>query len=104
MPFIIEKMEDQFIDAVTNADAWVRRNPQYAGFYESNQELRNIHQEQGTRIKTPEWKHIASLQSPVLDVNMLLQQDFMRDKKKFYSWLDRNPQYCTYDRRRGRRK
>jgi hypothetical protein len=29
----------------------------------------------------------------------VLDPEWMKDKKKFYGWLDRNRAYCTYQRR-----
>ncbi len=103
MPYIIEKHEEQLVDAISSPKSWAERNPIYKSMFEFNADMRNQHQEQNTMIKTPEWKLVAKLQSPVMDVNKLLNTDFFRDKRAFYGWLDRNPQYCVYDRRRGRR-
>ncbi len=103
MPYIVEKMEEQLVDAIAKPEGWVARDPFYKSFYDSIGLLRNSHQEQGTTLKTPEWKLVARLQTTLDDANRLINADFIRDKRLFYSWLDRNPSYCTYDRRRGRR-
>jgi hypothetical protein len=103
MPFVIEKLEDKLIDAISAPEAWVARDPSYADLFAANAHMRNQHQEQGTVLKTPEWKHVASIIGPVEDVRNLMNPRSILDKKAFYSWLDRNPEYCVYDRRRGRR-
>jgi len=104
MAYVIEKLEQQLVDAISKPEAWVERDSRYAGFFESNRELQNQHIEQGVTIHTPEWKHVASYMSPLEDVQKILKGgSIIRDKKAFYEWLDRNPQYCVYDRRRGRR-
>lgn len=47
---------------------------------------------------------VASLQGPTLDLAIVLDPLFLRDKKKFYAWLDKHPQHCTYDRRKQPKK
>lgn len=105
MSYIVEKMEDQLMDAISDADGWVTRNPVYAGFFDSNKEMRAHHIEPAAfgRIKSPEWKHVASFPSTLGDaMNLIENGGFIKDKRKFYAWLDRNPEYCVYDRKRGR--
>lgn len=105
MPFIIEKVEEKFVDAVTAPDNWIRRNPNYAHIFDANADLRRSHVEAGTTIRTPDWKHVASYRSTMGDVaNLMHDGGLIKDKKAFYAWLDRNPHLCTYDRRRGRLK
>ena len=43
---------------------------------------------------------VAELTVPVEAAARILEPDFLKDKRKFYGWLDRNPRYCKYDRRR----
>jgi hypothetical protein len=103
MPYIIEKMEDKFSDAISSPEAWIRRDPKYAGFFDSNRELQNQHEERGNIIKTPEWKHVASYMSPIGDVQDILKDGgWIKNKKAFYAWLSRNREYATYDIKFGR--
>lgn len=105
MAYVIEKLDQQLQDAIARPEGWVERNPIYRGFFESNAELRAEHIEPGVHLKTPEWKHVASFPSTLGDAMDFVDEcRFIKDKKRFYSWLDRNPQYCTYDRKRGRTK
>lgn len=102
MAYIIEKMSEQLQDAISQPQAWAERNPLYRGFFDDNARLRAEHIERGTSIKTPEWKHVASFPSTLRDaMEMIDDERFIRDKKKFYSWLKRNPAYATYDARFG---
>jgi hypothetical protein len=104
MAYIIEKMEDQFIDAISRPEAWVERDPGYRTMFEDINRMRSTHEEVGTTLKTPEWKRVANIAVPLEGaINITKDGGFIKDKKGFYAWLDRNPQYCTYDRRRGRR-
>jgi hypothetical protein len=102
MAFVIEKLEDKLIDAISSPQAWVARDPTYAKRFQAIADMRNQHQEQGTVLKTPEWKHVASIIGPVEDVRNLMNPRSILDKKAFYAWLKRNPQYCVYDCRFGR--
>ena len=104
MAYFVEKMEHQLADAISRPEGWVERDPGYRAMYEDNSRMRNQHEEQGiTRLHRPDWKWVARIQSTLEDANRFIQPQFLRDKREFYGWLDRNPQYCTYDRRRGRR-
>lgn len=104
MPYIVEKIEDQLVDALSSPASWKERDRgYYTSMYDAIADMRTSHQEQGTTLKTPEWKRVASIQAPLEEAIRITKGEFLKDKKVFYSWLDRNPQYCTYDRRRGRR-
>jgi hypothetical protein len=103
MPFFVEKLEEKLVDAISAPEGWIQRNPAYAERFDAIAEMRNQHQEQGTRIKTPDWKHVASIIGPLSDVQRFMNPYYLKDKRAFYGWLDRNPEYCVYDRRRGRR-
>lgn len=102
MAFIIEKREEQLVDALSSPEEWAKRNPAMAGLFESNRELQNGHQERGTRLLTPEWKHVASFPSTLLDaVGFIREGNMILDKKGFYAWLKRNRQWAAYDIRFG---
>ena len=105
MAYIIGKsLEDQMIDAISDPQAWITRNPAYKPVFEDNRRAQMNHQEAGTTLHTPEWKHVARLQSTLEDaIRITKDGGFIKDKNYFYKWLDRNPGYCMYDRRRGRR-
>lgn len=105
MPYVIEKAEDKLADALSDPAGWVKRDKVYATMFDAIADARNQHVEKGTTLKTPEWKCIARMPSTLEDALRFLKDGgFIKDKKGFYEWLDRNPQYCTYDRVRGRRK
>jgi hypothetical protein len=101
MAYIVEKMEDQFIDAISKPEMWTDRNPIYSSMFDAIHEMRSPHREAGTNIKSPEWKHVAHITAPLEGAIRLTKNNgFIKDKKAFYAWLDRNPQYCVYDRRK----
>ena len=49
------------------------------------------------------FRHVASISGPVLQVAELLDPEFLNrhHKRDFYAWLDEHPEYCAYDRRRA---
>lgn len=103
MPYVIEKLEEKFLDAVASPEGWVARDPGYAQLFDDNQRLRNYHAEPGPKIKVPEWKHVARMPSTLLDVLRQMSPDGVHlDKKRFYPWLNRNKQYAAYDVKGGR--
>jgi hypothetical protein len=75
-------------------------DPVFADRYEAIKELRAL--DDGTLHKGNEFRRVASIQGPLLDLEILLDADFMQNKRKFYAWLDAHPQHCTYDRRTQR--
>ena len=84
------------IDAITNVDTVLRSGPQYAEMFTRLAEERKISDD-----RCPgEWKKVAELQVPHEMAARILEPDFLKDKRKFYAWLDRNPRYCAYDRRK----
>src|SRR5204863_131751 len=40
-------------------------------------------------------KHVASIPKDVALAAEVLEPDIFKDQRKFYAWLDRNPQYAT---------
>ena len=104
MAYIVEKLEEKFMDEISKPDVWIARDPSYAGMFDDLAYTRNQHQEAGTTIKTPDWKLVAKVQCSLEGaLSMVKDSGFIKDKRAFYGWLDRNPQYCAYDRRKGRR-
>lgn len=103
MAYVIEKHEENMIDAIAAPASWTGRDPLYAGMFDVIKESRGGHVERGTNIKTPDWSRIASLPSTMLDVLRTMSPDGVHlDKKKFYEFLKRNPQYLAREERFGR--
>lgn len=90
------------LNLMTNADDFVSRHPEYGERFDAIQERRELYEAiQDTTGRSPAFKSVASLCLPVERVLWVTNPDFLRDKTKFYAWLDANPQYCTYDRRKA---
>lgn len=74
-------------------------NPSFAERYEAIADLRSI--DDGSLHRGSELRRVASLQGPLADLMHVLDPGWVKDKRKFYAWLDRHPQHCTYDRRKN---
>jgi hypothetical protein len=86
-----------------DTDMLMKSDPDYYGpRFDAIKELRE--QDDGTLHRKNEFRRVASLVNvPMMAIVRLLDPSWMADKKKFYAWLKRNPQYKTYDSRGGSR-
>lgn len=86
----------------------MRTMPEFQDRYDAIKELKDVDR-QGLSLsledaaKANGFFRVASFQGPVLDLAKLLDADFMKDKRKFYAFVDRHPELCTYDRRKAAR-
>lgn len=102
MSYVIDKAEEKLIDAIAAPAAWSGRDPIYGVMFDQIAEHRS-HEEKGTTIKKPEWSRIASMPSTMLDVIKAMSPDGVHlDRKQFYGFLKRNPQYLMRDERFGK--
>jgi hypothetical protein len=86
------------INTLSDADSWAKR-PGYAERFDAIKDLRSFYRDlEGGR--TPGFKSVASICAPLEAVIRLTDPGFLKDKRRFYSWLDHNQAYCTYDRRK----
>ena len=98
MAYIVEKHEEKMIDAISNADQWIKSNPAYRGMFDRIADTRQGHVEKSPSIKVPEWRKVASMPSTMLDVLKIMSPDGVHlDKKQFYPWLNRNPHFKSRD-------
>jgi len=100
MGFFVEPNQT-VLKKVSDPEAWLKRDPTIQDTMRHLAELRAMN---GPGIGAGDsWKKVASVRGPVLDVACCLDEDFLKDKKKFYAWLDSEEgrRWCTYDRRRG---
>lgn len=88
---------------VMSAETLMKSDAAYYGpRFEAIKELREA--DDGTLHRGNEFRRVASLVNvPMFMAARLLDPEWMKDKKKFYKWLARNPQYKTYDDRGGSR-
>jgi hypothetical protein len=100
MSFFIGKNETMMDAAFGDVDDFMDKHPTiYGPRFEAIAELRKA--DDGTMHKGQEFRRVASFVNiPMFGaVTRLFEPDFMKDKNKFYAFLDRNKHYCTYDRR-----
>ena len=100
MSFFIAKNETMMDAAFGNPDDFMDNHPDvYGPRFDAIAELRKL--DDGTLHKGQEFRRVASFVNiPMFNaVTKLFDPDFMKDKKKFYAFLDRHKEYCTYDRR-----
>ena len=98
MPFYVAKNETE-LDAVMSADVLMKSAPDYyAPRFEAIKELRS--QDDGTLHKGSEFRRVASFVNvPLFMAAKLADPELLKDKKKFYAFVDRNREYVAYDRR-----
>ena len=89
------------LNILTNAAALVEGEPRLADRFDAIAELRSM--DDGSLYKGQPFKRVASIIAPFIDIAHILEPEFMKNKRKFYAWLDDNKEYCTYDRRRTAR-
>jgi len=103
MPYIVSKFEEQLVDAIAAPKSWTGRDPIYQTMFDQISQIRGGHTEKGTTLKTPDWSHVASMPSTMLDVLKTMSPDGVHlDRKQLYGFLKRNPQYLARDERFGK--
>jgi len=97
--FFIGKNETE-MDVALDPDMLMKVHPDYYGpRFQAIADLRKL--DDGTLHKGNEFRRVASFVNVPLfnKARQLFDPEFMKDRKRFYAFLDRNRQYCTYDRR-----
>ena len=95
--FFISKPETEMDEALSMAPLVALHPEVYRPRLDAIAELRKL--DDGSLHKGSAFRLVASfINIPLFNVaNTVLDPEFMKDKKKFYSWLRRNKEYCTYD-------
>ena len=102
MAFFVAKNETE-LDAVMAPEVLMKSAPDYyAPRFEAIKDLRQT--DDGSLHKGNEFRRVASFVNvPLFMAAKLADPDFLKNKRALYAFMDRNPQYLTYDRRnRGR--
>lgn len=98
--FFVAKNET-VVDRLMDSDMLMKIAPDYyRPRFEAIAELRQ--QDDGSLHKGNGFRRVASFVNiPLSNAAGLLDPQWMKDKRRFYAWLDRgeNKRYCTYDRR-----
>lgn len=102
MSFFVGRNDTGLDDQMMSADWLVKNNSDYySPRFDAIKELRE--QDDGSLHRGNDFRRVASLVNvPLLTVIQMQKPDFFKNKRAFYAWLDRHPEYCTYQRRRHR--
>lgn len=98
MSFFIQKNEN-LADKYLDPNLLMKGAPDYYGpRFDAIAELRAL--DDGSLHKGSGFRRVASLVNvPLVQaLSTVLDGEWIKDRTKFYQWLDRNPQYCTYQR------
>lgn len=90
------KPSESLMDKVVDPAGLVARNPEMADRFDAIKELRAL--DDGSLHRGNEFRRVANLVGPVEDLLRAIEPEFLRDKRKFYAWLDAHPEYVTYQR------
>lgn len=97
MAFYVRKNETE-MDEALNPAALVKIAPEvYRDRFDAIADLRKL--DDGTLHQGNGFRRVASFVNIPLfkAANTVLDPEFMKDKRKFYSFLRRNREYATYD-------
>jgi len=102
MQFFVDKNSTAF-DDVMSPDTLMKSDAAYYGpRFDAIKDLRA--QDDGTLHKGQGFRRVASFVNvPMMMAMKVTDPDFLKDKRKFYAFIDRHPEYCTYQRRNGGR-
>lgn len=108
MPYIATS-PDKLMDDLANSDDLVRKVPGHEEMLDGVREIREASEQLATisnwgklEAADQNMKRVASIPQYVLQLALVYQPDLLMNKKKFFAWLDRHPEYFTYNRRKGK--
>jgi hypothetical protein len=100
--FFVAKNEEVF-DKVMSPDFLMKAAPDYyKDRFETIKEMREA--DDGTGHKDQEFRRVASFVNvPLFLATRLANPNFLKDKKQFYRFIDKHPEYVSYQRRNNGR-
>lgn len=102
MSFFVAKNETE-VDRVMSADTLMKVAPNYyRDRFQAIADLRAM--DDGSLHHGNEFRRVASFVNvPLFMATKMVDPEFLRDKRRFYKFMDSHTEYLTYDRRnRGR--
>ena len=94
--FFVQPSET-LLDQLTES---IEKKPAYQPMLQALKEMQEPVPEAGpVPMFKNDWALVARLALPIDMVARVLEPGFFKDKKVFYRWLQKHPQYCAYDRR-----
>lgn len=99
MSFFVEKMGA--VNALTDPDNVRRSDPDADAKFKHVADTRQFYADlQGGKM--PEFRSVAMFHNVPLEAAVrLLEPDILKNKRKFFGWLDQNPAYRTYIKRKS---
>jgi hypothetical protein len=96
--FFVSKNETEF-ESVMSAETLMKSDAEYyAPRFAAIKALRDA--DDGSLHKGNEFRRVASFVNvPMFMATKISDPDFLKDKRKLYAFIDRHPEYCTYQRR-----
>jgi len=91
----IETPEAKGVNIVTDVHSITSRHPEYQQHFDLIKDERPFQDLQWDG-KGSDWRKVADLTLPADMALRVMSPELLRDKKKFYAWLQANPQYRSY--------
>ena len=98
MQIFVDKNKSEF-DEVMAPSTLMHSDAEYYGpRFDAINDLRK--KDDGTLFKGRGFRRVASFVNvPLFMATRLTEPEFLKDKRKFYAFIDRHPEYCTYQRK-----
>lgn len=108
MSFVVEGSESKkLLHEITDAKILTERIPEWENRFDALQDMRDAYHDVGLITSfgrqlagSNHWKRVASIPAPLLGQMLEIMPDLLLQKEKFYDWLDKHPEFGTYQRRR----
>lgn len=90
---------EDMVDHLMSPDTLMKAAPEYyRDRFEAIKDVRDA--DDGTGYKGQEFRRVASFVNvPLFLASKLADPEFLKDKRKFYRFIDKYPQYVSYQRR-----
>lgn len=101
MSIFVETPDQAALNVLTNPDTLTKAHPEYASHFDAITLERPAQNQAWEGLHRPHFRKVADLTFPAdMSLKMILGPDYLADKQAFYKWLDDNPRYVSYDRRK----
>lgn len=99
MSFFVGQNAPTVLEAIMDPATLMKAAPEYYGErFAAIAAMRA--EDDGTGHKGQEFRRVASFTNvPLFMAEKLANPEFLKDKRKFYAFLDRHPEYVTYQRK-----
>jgi len=104
--YYVKNPDGAVLDFISEAETVEERMPRYEGVFDAIAEIAAAEDDLavlgswGKQHFRAGMGRVASIPPSTLNGMLMIQPDLLTDKRKFYEWLDRHPEYQTI-RRQG---